>query len=221
MLSCFALASPQLLFAQDRPPLAAPGLSIPSTAAPWALDNFEGHTELIPIHHATVTMNRHTGKNIAGSLAGSLFYHPEMTTELAGEHARAQLHTAMPVLYFHVEDQDSGNDADSGDKYTFEIVPARVEGDRRIVSAVSFNQLTTHAKRKSSAAPTTTENLGHGWYRMTPKAPLTPGEYVLLYQPARAEEFATTVYPFGVDPKAPEAVDAVRTSTSSATATPP
>ena len=74
---------------------------------------------------------------------------------------------------------------------------------------MSFSNITMHAKRKDSSIAVTIENQPGGWYRMTPKAPLAPGEYVFLWQPERAEQYATTVYPFGVDAQAPEMTDAV------------
>lgn len=40
-------------------PMAAPGLRIPGTAIPYALDEYKGKLELVPIHHSTITVNRH------------------------------------------------------------------------------------------------------------------------------------------------------------------
>ena len=192
-------------------PEVAPGLSVPNTVTPWALDTVDGQPELVPVHHASITMNRHTGKNVAGALAGSFLYHPEMTTELEGAHARTQLHTLRPTLYFRMEqDADPEEPGKAGDRSVIELVPARVVKDRRVVTTTTFNALTTHAKHKDDAIPTTTEVLPGHWYRLTPKEPLAPGEYVMLSQPVRGEQFAVTVYPFGVDPKAPASNEGVR-----------
>ncbi len=210
-LTVLVLTPPSLLALNDSgAPLAAPGLRPPNTGIPWALDTHDRQTELIPIHHANITVNRHTGKNIAGSLAGSLFYRPEMTTELEGEHARAQLHTTSPILYFHVdEDDDHADDQGSGDKQVMELVPAKVEKNRRVVDNIRFNQLTTHGKHKVESIAVNIDKLPGGWFRLTPKSPLSEGEYVFLSQPVRGEQFATTVYPFGIDSKAAESTEAV------------
>ena len=197
--------------AQDKgAPLAAPGLPVPNTATPWALDTRAGQKELVPIHHATIQVNRHTGKNIAGSLTGSIFYHPVMTTELEGEHARIQLETHIPILYFHNEDDPAPDDRGAGEKEVFQLVPAKIANGHRIVSTINFNQLTTHAKRKDDVIATTLEELSNGWFRMTPKSPLPEGEYVLLSQPAKGEQYAVIVYPFGIAARTAEAQDAVK-----------
>ncbi len=204
---------PTAVFAQGgtSTPEAAPGLPIPSTVVPWALDVVDGQPALVPVHHASVTMNRHTGKNIAGELAGSFLYHPEMTTELQGTHARTQLHTSTPVLYFHVEqDMDPEEPGKAGDRFAIQLVPAKLAKDRRVVTTTTFNALTTRGKHKDDAISTTTDVLPGDWYRLAPKTPLAAGEYVLLWQPMRGEEFAVTVYPFGIDPKAPVSSEAVR-----------
>ncbi len=77
-------------------------------------------------------------------------------------------------------------------------------------TVTTFNALTTNAKHKDEAIQTTTDVLPGHWYRLTPKAPPSPGEYVMLSQPVRGEQFAVTVYPFGIDPKAPVSGEGVR-----------
>ena len=61
-----------MLAAQEKPE-AAPGLRVPGTAMPYALDSFAGKPELIPIQHSNVSGNNHAGTNVAGQLAGSFF----------------------------------------------------------------------------------------------------------------------------------------------------
>lgn len=188
--------SPVAAFAQGGKdaPEATPGLRVPSTTVPWALDSVDSQPVLTPVHHASVIMNRHTGKNIAGGLAGPFFYRPEMTTELEGAHARTQLHTSTPALYFRMEqDDDPEETGKAGDKFVIELVPAKVVKDRRVVTTTTFNAVTTNAKHKDEAIQTTTDVLPGHWYRLTPKAPLSPGEYVMLWQPVRGEQFAATV----------------------------
>lgn len=77
----------------------APGLTISNGGVPWALDTFQGKSELVPIHHSTVEVNNHKGANVAESLAGSFFYKPKLTVELAGLRARTVLHAAQPSIY--------------------------------------------------------------------------------------------------------------------------
>ena len=178
------------------------------------MNDYHGKTELVPVHHATVTVNRHTGENIVGSLTESFFYRPQLTTEIAGEHAKTQLHSLKPVIYFRVnEDNDPGGE-DNGDKRMFAVIPAKIVKDHRIVTQISFNQFTTRGKRKDDIVPGRLEKLKQGWIKITFDSELAPGEYVFLNQPEQGSAYATTVFPFGIDAQAPEATDAVPPETA-------
>ncbi len=197
--------------AAQTAPLAAPGLSIPSGSLPYALDHFEGKPELVPVHHSSVTVNNHKGANVAGSLAGSVFYKPKMTVEVAGAHARTILHDGAPSFYIHVgEDPDGGGDSASSESPVFAIVLATPDKDRRIFAQVRFTQLTGNAKRNDGIVDSTTERLPGGWLKITPKAPLPSGEYALNPIPKSQNAFSTVVFDFSIDPSAPNAADAVK-----------
>ena len=99
---------PVLLVGQSGPE-AAPGLHVPGTAMPYALDSFAGKPELIPIQHSNVSVNNHAGANAAGQLAGSFFFKPKGAAELRGETAAVTLHSRRPVLYFHIDGRDDSN----------------------------------------------------------------------------------------------------------------
>ena len=82
------LSIPVMLVGQEKPE-AAPGLRVPGTAMPYALDSFAGKPELIPIQHSNVSGNNHAGANAAGQLAGSFFYKPKGATGLRGRRRRS------------------------------------------------------------------------------------------------------------------------------------
>ena len=86
----FALILPftPSMHAQSSPE-PIPGVHIPNGSIPWAVDVYDGKQQIVPIHHTAVEVNNHKGANVAGSLAGSFFYKPKMTTEVNGAHARA------------------------------------------------------------------------------------------------------------------------------------
>ena len=133
---------------------AAAGLSIPGTAMPYALDSFDGKPELIPIHHSNVSINNHTGANVAGEMAGSFFYKPKMTTELPGAAAAVTLHSRRPVLYFHLDDQDDSSADHNENLAGWTIVRAKSEKDKRIVSQIRLTQLTgTASATMTSSTP--------------------------------------------------------------------
>lgn len=204
LLSALALC-PATLCAQNAP-LAAPNLPIPNGSLPYALDHFEGQPELVPVHHTAVEVNNHKGANVAGSLAGSVFYKPKLTVEVPGSHARTVLHDATPSFYVHTLDDPDGG---GGDTTVFAIVQALPDKDRRVFAQVRFTQLTGNAKRKDGIIDTTTERLPGGWLKLTPAAPLVPGEYALNPIPKAQNAFSTVVFDFAIDPSAPDSGDAV------------
>ena len=181
-----------------------------NTSIPYCLDTYQGKTELVPIHHATVTLNKHTGRNITGALTESVFYHPQMTTDLPGEHAKTQIHTQTLVIYLHVDEDSDPEGEDKGDKIIFTVVPAKLEKDHRVVTQMSFNQFTSHGKRKDNGVIIKQEKMAGGWMRLTVQSALTPGEYVFLAEPAQGSTYATTVYPFGIDANAPEMAGTIK-----------
>ena len=88
LISALAFTTVQA-FSQIPDPMPSPGLVVPRTALPYALDHFHTLPELVPIHHSSVEVNNHKGANLAGSLTGGIFYKPKMTIEVAGAHARS------------------------------------------------------------------------------------------------------------------------------------
>jgi hypothetical protein len=188
-----------------------PGLTIPNSKTPWAVDEFGNHRQIVPIHHSMVTVNKHAGANVAGSLAGSVFYKPKLTTELDGLSSRNQLHFDKPVFYLLFdEDQDPDGQGKSSDRYDFVISRVEAMKDKRVVDQLAYTQLTGNAKRTDSVVETETTFMSDGWMRIVPKAPMPEGEYVLLPIPKLKGSFSQTVWDFGIHAQAPNAKDAIR-----------
>mgnify|MGYP001556948146 CR=1 FL=1 len=205
-IAAFTLPLTLPLNAQSIPE-PVPGVHITNGSIPWAVDVYNGKQELVPIHHTNIEVNNHNRANVAGSLAGSFFYKPKMTTEIDGAHARVALHTGKPVFYVHVMD-DAGGDASEVFAH-WAIVRAVVKKDRRILAQINFTQLTGHAKRSDSLVDVAIEQLPDGWLKMTPSQPLEDGEYALQPVTKVANTFSTFVFDFTIDPKAPNASDAL------------
>ena len=207
LFSAFFIAFTASACAQHIPE-PIPGVQINNGSYPWAVDVFEGKQELVPIHHTNVGVNNHKGANVAGSLAGSFFYKPKMTTEIEGAHARVALHSDKPVFYIHLMEEDPS--ADSSEKILgpWALVRAKVDKDHRVLSQVKFTQLTGNAKRSDSQIDVTVEKLSDGWFRITPKEALAPGEYALQPIPRVANTFSTVVFDFTLDPNAPNSPEA-------------
>jgi hypothetical protein len=208
LLVLFAFNLPFTQFAQAQSsPEPIPGVHIPNGSVPWAVDVYDGKQQIVPIHHTAIEVNNHKGANVAGSLAGSFFYKPKMTTEVNGAHARLALHTDKPIFYVRVMDDPDGDS--SGTFSHWAIVRATVKKDRRILAKVNFTQLTGNAKRSDSQVDATLETLPDGWLKITPANPLAPGEYALQPVTKVANTFSTVIFDFSIDPKAPKAPDAL------------
>ncbi len=197
------LAMSSLGLCQGKPLTVAPGLTITKGTLPVALDQYEGKPQLVPIHHSTVAVNNHVAANLVGAAAGSFFYKPKVTTELAGAHARTQLHTGSVVFYFfRDEEDDTRGDGKDSDTMEFALATAVPEKDRRVFARIRYTQLTGHAKREDGLIKTTVEALGDGWFRLTPTAPLAPGEYALTPVPKDPRTFSSVVFDFSLEPEA-------------------
>jgi hypothetical protein len=205
LAAVFTFAACQTLAQEIPDPMVAPGLVVPRTALPIAVDHFQNAPELVPIHHSNVELNNHKGANVAGSIVGGIFYKPKMTVEVEGAHARSVVHDAKPTFYLHML-QDPG---DTGPEDVYAIIRALPEKDRRIFAQVRFTQMTGNAKRDDGIVETVTEHLPNGWLRLTPKDALTPGEYAVSPIMRTQNAFPTMIYDFMLDPSAPNATDAL------------
>ena len=207
LFSAFFIAFAASACAQHIPE-PIPGVQITNGSYPWAVDVFEGKQELVPIHHTNVGVNNHKGANVAGSLAGSFLYKPKLTTEIEGAHARVALHSDKPIFYLHVMEEDPSADSSENVLGPWALVRAKVDKDHRVLSQIKFTQLTGNAKRSDSQIDVTVEKLSDGWFRITPKEPLAPGEYALQPIPRVANTFSTVVFDFTLDPNAPNSPEA-------------
>lgn len=186
------------------------GLTIPNTRTPWAVDTFQDQAQLVPVHHSTIAVNRHNGANIAGSLAGSFFYKPKLTTELDGLNARTQLHSKTPIFYLLNEfDDDPGGQQKDSVTASYAIVKVVQAKNRRIMDTLSFTQLTGNAKHVGTFIEATSTKTPDGWVRIEPKSPMEEGEYCILPIPSVKGSYSTVVFDFGITLGAPNAKDAI------------
>ncbi|MCU1323331.1 MAG: hypothetical protein JWM43_2980 [Acidobacteriaceae bacterium] len=81
--------------------------------------------------------------------------------------------------------------------------------DRRVFAKVQFTQLTGNARRSDGVVETTVETLPGGWFKLTPKMALEPGEYAVTPILKNQNTFSTVVYDFTLDPNGANASDAI------------
>ena len=199
-----------------RSPHVAPGLRLPPEGGVYALDTYLNQPELVSLDQTSGEINRHVAHNVLRSavnpVAGS-----KHTIELAGPSAKIQMHASLPTIYINI---DSSAEADEhGKKATvelpwdrFRIVRAQVKGDKRIVGAVK-TAIYGKVSQEQQDVPATAEQVGEGWIKLTPKAPLTPGEYGLAEMLGK-QGMNSYVWDFGVHPDAPANMAVIKPETS-------
>ncbi len=162
--------------------IVAPGLRIPNGNVPWALDVIDGRQVLVPVHHAALTRPDAS----AATLDGAASHTP--------------LHSASPVFFVHTSDRtENTGDSGRGTPIGWALVPALVSGTSRTIERPRFSDVNAATVCAGATLCTQAETLPEGWLRITPRAPLTAGEYALLPVPRNATSLSPLVYDFTVN----------------------
>jgi len=209
-------------------PEVAKDLRLPDEDSVLGLDVYHGVNELAPMPQSDGELNRQTAHNILKSSVNPLSSSHQLV-QLKGERAAVQFHVDTPVLFIrlggdeppstggtpmtvdthgassHVKDTPSGGSAES--KYV--IVRADVRQGARIVASFKISMLGS-VHQQEDVIETTQEALPGGhWMKLTPKQPLTFGEYALM-EVLSDKEVNLGVWDFGVHPTAPENRDVIQ-----------
>jgi hypothetical protein len=189
-------------------PAVAPGLMLPATGRVWALDIFEGKPDLIRLMYLPTSTDRHAVSNFAKANLAPFIAKMKTTVEIRGATASARLHEPMPAIFVRCsqrDDEDAALDPSTAETYTeLVLVKLEVHGDKRLVSTMAFTQVTGKASRSEALVEVNREQVaGTAWQKITPRQSLAPGEYGLVALPKGQALFATRVFDFAIDPKAP------------------
>jgi hypothetical protein len=204
---------------EAKSPTVAPGLRLPPEGGVYALDTYLSEPQLLPLDQSTGQVNKNVKRNVLRAainpVAGS-----KMLIELSGPTSKIQIHALLPTLYVNLDpvdqEQETTADAPPSKKKSsaelswdrFRIVRAQVKGDKRIVGAVKTT-LYGKATGEQDSVVATAEQLGEGWVKITPKEPLTPGEYALA-EMLGTQGMNSYVWDFGVHGDAPANLSVVR-----------
>jgi hypothetical protein len=165
-----------------RSPHVAAGLRLPPEGGVYALDTYLSLPELVPLDQSTGEVNRHTGHNVLRAAINPLAGAKE-TIDIAGPRSKIQIHASLPAIYINL-DASAEAASDSAKPGTelpwdrFRIVRAEVKNDKRVVGALK-SSLTGKTSQEQETIPATSEQMSEGWIKLTPKAPLEPGEYAV------------------------------------------
>jgi hypothetical protein len=210
----------------QRMPTVAPGLRLPDLEGVFILDTFQGEPELIDVPQNSGGLNTGTPHNVLRAAipgGGS-----KQLITLEGYKAKAQLHVNQPVIYVSLDDPKKTDEADedaltvdthgassmkekhgqSAVTSRYAIIRVQVKRETRVIGAMKVSLL-GKAEQSVDIVETTSEILPGGhWMKLTPKQPLDIDEYALV-EMLSPKEINLAVWDFGVNPRAPEAKNAI------------
>ena len=201
---------------ESKSPHVAPGLRLPEEGGVYALDTYLTEPQLVPLDQTDGEINRHTGHNVLRGVINPVGG-AKHTIELPGASSKLQIHAALPTLYVNL---DAGENPDDNSKKPatelpwdrFRIVHAQVKGDKRIVGAIKI-AVYGKSNQEQDVIAADAEQLGQGWIKLTPKAPLEPGEYAVAELLGK-QGMNSYVWDFGVHPDAPANMSVIKPETS-------
>jgi hypothetical protein len=208
-------------------PHVAEGLRLPPEGGVYALDTYLSEPQLLPLDQSTGEVNKQRKKNVFRAAINPVSG-AKQTIELAGPSSKIQIHASLPAIYINLEpvNQEDARSAASqssepgkkskDDKKPgahlawdrFRIVRVQPKGDHRIVGQIKTAVYGKTTQEQDTVA-STDEQLGEGWIKITPKAPLEPGEYALA-EMLGTEGMNSYVWDFGVHPDAPANLAVIR-----------
>jgi hypothetical protein len=204
---------------KDRMPEVARGLNLPDQDGVFILDEYQGTPELIELVPSTgdLQMARQHGIRSVLPLQGQLAH-----VELEGGAAKVHLHVNEPAIYLSLENNDDVEQVVShamtidtkgassvahpkkgatSPKSGFAIVRVDQRKQVRIVGTVHVSPA-GDISQEENVIPTTVEVLpGKHWLKLTPKEPLTVGEYALV-EILSPKDMNASVWDFQVNPRA-------------------
>jgi hypothetical protein len=203
---------------RNRNLTVAPNLQLPDDTGIWVLDAYHDTPELVELEQGNI--NQKTGHNILRSPLlpnGST----RQNISLNERHARAAMHEPLPIFYVSIDadkEREPSSDAvtvdthgagstrgpESGSAATshYVILHADVRKDFRFVGQVKLEPSVNVTETVSEMLP------GKAWMKVTPKQPLSPGDYVLM-EVLSPKEVNLDVWDFRVDPGAGDNENAI------------
>jgi hypothetical protein len=188
-----------------KSPHVAPGLRLPAEGGVFVLDTYLGMPELLQLDQSSGEINRDTARNVLRATINPVSG-AKHTIELAAPRAKMQVHASLPAVYINLQagDEDAPsakNDAAELPWDRFRIVKVQIKGDKRIVGVIKV-AIFGKSSQEQNTIEATSEQLGEGWIKVTPKVPLAPGEYAVAEMLGK-EGMNSYVWDFGVHPDAP------------------
>lgn len=193
---------------ETRSPKIAPGIRLPGDGGVFLLDTYQNQPQLDELQQSGGELNKNTKSNILRAAINPLASAKE-SIELPGARARIQSHTSVPAIYVNIDAYDAngrvvvakGEPPPPPPAERFKIVRAEVKNGKRIAGGIKIAPY-GRVKADDRFVPTTAEELGGGWVKLSPQQPLPTGEYAVV-EMLGEEGMNLYVWDFGVNPSAP------------------
>jgi hypothetical protein len=206
-----------------RTPDVLPGLRLPDEDGVWALDTFHDQPELVVLTQNTGGVNRQAGHNVLRSALNPIGG-IQQSIQIPGAESKVKLHVNDPALYVSitgvdddeavasavtvdthgagsVKDKNAASSANS--QYAIVRLRSNFKKDLRVVSGIKIG-VAGKVTQTEDVIPTTAQVLpGNRWVRLTPKEPLTIGDYALM-ELLGPGEVNLSVWDFRIDPQGPD-----------------
>jgi hypothetical protein len=205
-----------------RTPEVAPDLRLPEEDSVLGLDTFQSTPELVPMAQSEGDLNRNTAHNLLRATINPLASAHQIV-QLKGERAAVQFHVDTPILYLRVGDDNApptggapltvdthgatgqAPTAPSGGSPNSRYVVVRtdVRTGARVIASFRISALGSVHQQEDVVETTTSILPGNHWMKITPRQPLSFGEYALM-EVISEKEVNLGVWDFGIHPVAPE-----------------
>jgi hypothetical protein len=141
----------------ERTPAVAPNLRLPSMGGVFALDEYRGRPELVPLEQSTSELNRDRAGNILRATINPLASNKQKI-EVPGAHAKVQLHVARPDIFVSIDDNEPDNSEKGGTApkpERYRLVRMDVKKDSRVLGnlKVSLTGKTSQQEAGSRCSP--------------------------------------------------------------------
>jgi hypothetical protein len=185
-------------------PTVAPGLRLPDGGGVFLLDAFHNQPQLVELTQNGGEVNKQTGKNIRRAVLNPLALSSKQTIEIQGQHARVQAHDSQPAIFVNVDSADNQSSTPAQEPGAqpdhYRMIRLEPKKDTRVVGNLSV-AVYGKVSQKETWIPTKSTPVGT-WVKVTPAAPLAPGEYALV-EMLDSKQMNIYVWDFGVNPAAP------------------
>ena len=209
----------------QRMPQIGPGLRLPDDEGVWGLDTYHGLAELVELTQNSGNVSENTTHNVLRA-AINPFAGTKQLIQLEGAKSKVQFHVSAPDMYVSLSSgepelaDDSAHMVDThgagsekckncfsspGSQYA--IVRVQPKKAIRVIGAMNVSMLGKVSNSEDIVETTAVVMPGKHWMKLTPKQPLTIGEYALM-EILGPKEINLSVWDFGINPQAPEAKNA-------------